>query len=136
MENILGKIIDKATMDIDVNIWDDYWEDGFVPDGENQETYIYIEEYEIFSEDEKILFLSTLKDEIEKLDLGLVLRMDEYDTRKKYPDIDFEANGMSHWSRPELRLEITHKLREELVELLNEKNLMVGNKKFNIYSES
>ena len=136
METILEKIIDKATMNIDVNIWDDYCEDGYIPDGETQETYIYIEEYDIFSEDEKILFLSTLKDEIEKLDLGLKLRMSEYDTRKKYPDLDFEANGMSHWSRPEIRLEISHELRHKLINLLNEKEIMIGNKKFNIYSES
>jgi len=60
MENILSKIIDKATMIIDVNIWDDYYDDDFVPEGETQETYIYIEEYDVFSEDEKVLFLSTL----------------------------------------------------------------------------
>jgi len=134
--NILEKIIDKATMEIDVNIWDDYYDDDFIPEGKNQETYIYIEEYDVFTEDEKVFFLSRLKEEIEKLDLDLVLRMSEYDTKKEYPDVDFEANGMVHWSRPEIRLEISHEKRHELIGLLTKKDLYVGNKKFNIYSES
>lgn len=29
---------------IGINIWDDFWEDGLTPEGEIQETFLYIEE--------------------------------------------------------------------------------------------
>ena len=41
---------------IPVNIWDDYCDDGHVPEGEKQETYAYIESSEIpEAEQEKIM---------------------------------------------------------------------------------
>jgi hypothetical protein len=29
---------------IPINIWDDFYDDGFVPEGKIQETFIYVEE--------------------------------------------------------------------------------------------
>jgi len=31
---------------ISINLWDDYYEDGYIPAGERQETHMYVEAYE------------------------------------------------------------------------------------------
>ncbi len=44
---------------VNINIWDDFYDDGYVPAGKTQQTYVYVEEREYdFSED--------LQDEIMK----------------------------------------------------------------------
>ena len=40
-------------MVIPFNIWDDFFDDGFVPQGKKQETFGYIEEYETLSDEDK-----------------------------------------------------------------------------------
>ena len=32
---------------IDINIWDDFYDDGYVPYGETTESFIYVEDYDI-----------------------------------------------------------------------------------------
>ena len=34
-------------MTIPINIWDDFYDDGYVPQGKTQNTYIYVEEPDI-----------------------------------------------------------------------------------------
>jgi len=41
----------KKIKSIPVNIWDDYYDDGFIPKGEKQKTYIYIEDSNFLQED-------------------------------------------------------------------------------------
>ena len=33
--------------EIVINIWDDFYDDGFIPEGKIQDTHIYVEEYEL-----------------------------------------------------------------------------------------
>ena len=52
---------------IPINIWDDYYDDGHVPEGYTQNTHIYVEDSDIPEEDkEKILkiLLDYIKDNI------------------------------------------------------------------------
>lgn len=68
-----------------INIWDDYYDDGYVPDGEKLETYIYVEDYD-YSLEETKKFLEYLKTEIDSFSLPIQTRMSLYDTKTKYPN--------------------------------------------------
>ena len=100
---------------INFNIWDDYYDDGHVPQGKTQSTYGYIESELDLDEQEKILevILHYLKD----LD-----SLKNVDVRKNGTDIEFEN--------------LTHSKREELLNLLGNSNLMFEDKSISFYSES
>ena len=50
---------------IPINIWDDFYDDGYVPEGEKVETYIYVEDTDIPQEKRKE-YLEVLLDYINK----------------------------------------------------------------------
>lgn len=129
---------EQEDKEIPINIWDDYYEDGYVPEGEVQETYVYVEDYEILVEDtERYLnfLLEFIKSKLKFNEVEMYLEF--YDSRKKYPDINEKDNPNFHYSRWEIVMKnITHKRREELVKLLMEANLEFEGHKFRIYSES
>ena len=118
---------------IPINIWDDYHEDGYVPDGENQNTYAYVEDYDLLSEIAKHA-LERLYNYIvaNKLLPNVQMSLIYYKSKDKYPTLD----DIYQYERWELRFEnLTHKLREELVEKLN-KNKIYDDCLLRIYSES
>ena len=125
--NIVKEIKDSATRVISVNIWDDYYEDGYVPDGETLETFIYVEDTN-FSQNERENFLLYLKEKIDSHKLPIDTKMAIYDTKIEYPNLDFDELQMQHWKRPEIRVYNMEELKLD--------NLEIDNKKFNIYSES
>jgi len=134
--NIVENIKNSATRDININIWDDYYDDGYVPDGEILETFIYVEDYD-FSHDERKKILLYLKDKIDSYNFPIETKMSIYDTKIEYPNLDFDELGMKHWKRHEIRVyNMTHKIRHELIKKLKKENLEIDNKKINIYSES
>lgn len=102
---------------ISINIWDDYYEDGFVPLGETQQTYIYIDELNISLENQKE-YLSQIKKYID-------------DNNLLNNPISLEHKSIGILSRYQLNLILTHKEREVLLKQLIESNL-----DFNFYSES
>jgi len=57
---------------IPFNVWDDYWDDGFVPAGHWQETHGYIEEYDELTEEQKVPIIKLIYDFIMTLDMGNV----------------------------------------------------------------
>jgi hypothetical protein len=125
-----------ATKNININIWDDYYDDGYVPDGERLETFIYVEDTEFSHEDRK-KFLLYLKEKIDSYKLPIETKMAIYDTKIEYPNLNFEELQMQHWKRHEIRIyDMTHKIRHELIKKLRKENLKIDNKNFNIYSES
>lgn len=123
---------------INVNIWDDYYEDGYVPDGEKQETYIYIEDTSI-PHDQRKKYLEYLMHYF-KLQPGLndlKMWMNWYDSKEKYPNLVGEEYESLHFQRWEIRVEdLTHKRRLELLDKLDKTDLTYDDKLFNIYSES
>ena len=123
---------------IPINIWDDYYEDGYVPDGEKQETYAYVEDDKIPHED-RLLYLALVhKYMVENLNLPDVrVNLIFNDTALKYPQLVGTDMEYILFKRHELRIEnLTHERREQLVEELRAANLSYNNKKFKIYSES
>lgn len=118
---------------VPVNIWDDYWEDGHVPEGEKQETYMYIETDDISLDDQKE-YLDWLLNHMQKeFDLeGIKMWVELYESRKKYPNLvgsEYEHMLFDRW---EIRCEgLTHVRRGQLVEELND-----GTIPFIVYSES
>ena len=128
----------KKTDSIPINIWDDYYEDGYVPKDAKQETYIYVEDTDFSKEFEKECLEFLLKYINEHIVLkGVKMWIELYESKKKYPTLvgtDAEKLFFDRW---EIKVEnMTHKQREVLVEILNEAELSLDNKPFNIYSES
>lgn len=125
---------------IHVNIWDDYYDDGYIPEGKKQETYVYVEEYFEITHDDKKEILEFLMSFLNNLDLGtefpgnnLKMWLFFYDSKDKYPTLEEHM----HFKRWELRIEnMTHKMREYLLETYFDVYLPFKNKFLDIYSES
>lgn len=119
---------------IPINIWDDYWDDGYVPVGEIQKTYIYVEDTDIPKDKCKEcleLLLEYIKENFKLV--GVKLFLECYNSMTKYPTLD----EMYQFERWQINIEnLTHKVREKLVEKLKTSNLSVDNTPFDIYSES
>jgi hypothetical protein len=123
---------------INVNIWDDYHDDGYVPEGEKQETYAYVECDLNQNDCEKVLNL--IKVEIEQLyqpSWNLKLSVEFYDSEKVYPNLVGTEHAFCLYKRWQLEIKnLTHKDREILVEELGKKKLSYSNIPIVVYSES
>ena len=119
---------------IGINIWDDYYDDGYVPEGEIQETYIYVEEKISLNHQKNILenILSYIEDNNifpKIVDYEIKL----YDSKEKYPNLSDDT----HYKRYELRLKnFTHELRHKVLKQLKKSKLKYKNKELLFYSES
>lgn len=102
---------------IPINIWDDYWDDGYVPKGEKQETHAYVEDSD-FPIEIKCKVMEILEEHI----LLNFEKQNEFNMIRNDEEIYFKN--------------LTHKTRYELVEFLQQSNLNLFGTKFNIYSES
>jgi hypothetical protein len=123
---------------INVNIWDDYHDDGYVPEGEIQETYAYIES-DVEDEDCKNV-LELVKKSIEQLakpEWSLNLYLNYYDSAKIHPNLVGTEHECFLYKRWQLEMKnITHEAREYLVEFLQKQNLKYQGTLLSIYSES
>ena len=99
---------------IPINIWDDFFDDGFVPIGETQETYAYIED-DTPLETQKLylnMFLQYMKENlnVDKVDMSLVM----YEPRKKYPNLVGTENENLLINRCQIIIKgITHSVLHE-----------------------
>jgi len=125
-------------MTIPINIWDDFYDDGYIPKGENQNTYIYIEESNMpLDKQESILqiLLEHLNTNV-RLD-GVTLRLFLNDTSSKYPQWIGTEHEWMLYKRWEIRIDdLTHKRLNTLVGELNNAHLDYEGVPFRIYSES
>lgn len=123
---------------INVNIWDDYHDDGYVPEGEKQETYAYVECDLNQNDCEKVLNL--IKVEIEQVSQpswNLKLSVEFYDSEKVYPNLVGTEHAFCLYKRWQLEIKnLTHEDREYLVEELGKKKLSYSNIPIVVYSES
>lgn len=123
---------------IPINIWDDFYDDGYVPEGEKLETYIYVEDSDM-SQEKRKQCLETLLDYINKnLNTnGIKLWMELYESRKKYPNLigtEYECTFFDRW---EIKLEgLTHERLHEWMKVLENADIKVDGIPFHIYSES
>ena len=120
---------------IHINLWDDYYDDGHVPEGEKQETHMYVEEAKFPLEKEKkvlYLVLDFVKKNIAKsVEAELKLQI----VHEKYPNLkDSGMNFPDQW-----RIEfvgLTHEMREKLIEKLEKSGLKFEDQPLYFYSES
>lgn len=101
---------------IHFNIWDDYYDDGYVPEGEIQSTYGYVEEYDDFPDEDKEELASLLIERLKTLDLAGV------EVENGGEDVIFKH--------------LTHERREKLIEELNQSEFAYKGKRIHFYSES
>lgn len=98
-----------------INIWDDYWEDGHIPEGEFQGTYAYVEGgKDDDKRDEKVLkeFEAYIVTNFPELLTGVEHEVVFYDSRTKYPTLE----EMFQFTRWQLNFKhLTHEQREALV---------------------
>jgi len=126
------------TKQISINIWDDYYDDGYVPEGEIQETYAYAE-CDISDEQARHalnLLESTIKT-VYNDKPPFEMELYYYESAKKYPHLVGTEHEHFLYNRWQLGFKnMTHTVREELVTILSQKNLSLEQTPFSIYSES
>lgn len=133
---------------ININIWDDFYDDGHVPEGKKQESFMYVEEREVcMSHDKQRECLAVVYKYIyENLNVvgGVKMWLEYYDSRKIYPHINEEDNPVFmkkhpnfHFSRWEIKIEnLTHEMLEDWLEHLDNTNICFEGIPLNIYSQS
>lgn len=125
------------TDSININIWYDYFDDGYVPEGEIQETYAYVESK--LDENDAQNVLHFLKEKIESMTSNNTLKLELvfYDSAIKYPHLIGTEYEFILYKRWQLNMSnLTHELRESIVQTLEQENLHYNNIPLTIYSES
>jgi len=124
---------------IPINIWDDFYDDGYAPEGEKLETYIYVEDTDILQEKTKE-YLEILLEYINKnLNTdGVKLWLELYESRKKYPNLvgnpDAEKMFFDRW---EIKVEgLTHRRLDAWMKVLENVHIESDGVPFYIYSSS
>lgn len=130
----------KGLNRICINIWDDFYEDGYVPEGNIQETYAYVEMSDV-SHDHCKQFLDAIhdymKDFLRIQDDGVDIEMEFQEGAKKYPGLVGTENEIMLFDRWELKFKhLTHSRLHKLVNELGEANFEFEGIPFDIYSES
>lgn len=106
----------KPLKSIPINIWDDYYDDGYVPDGKIQATYAYIEEYDVLTDEDKEPIIQVFYDYLKTLNLE---------------GVELNTDGCLVFFK-----HLTHRRREKLVEELEQSKLQHEGIPFGFYSES
>lgn len=123
-----------------INIWDDFYDDGYVPEGKIQETYIYVEndKDEVSPEKQKECLEILLKYMTDNLKLdGVKMWLFFYVSRDKYPNLVGTEHEWCLFDRWEIRVEnLTHDRLYDLLQELEKSNLSIDGMPFDIYSES
>jgi hypothetical protein len=124
---------------IHVNIWDDYHDDGFVPEGEVQETYAYVEGGDLVDDDKRAVLLQ-LQQTVESIKVpesALVCGVEWYDSALVYPSLVGTEHERHLYKRWQLQLKhLPHSERESLVEVLGRLQLQYNGRTVVVYSES
>lgn len=103
-------------MKIPINIWDDFWDDGYSPEGEIVKTHAYVENYSM-DEELKERAMECFYNFLKQLDFMQVV-----DMRLSGDRIYFEN--------------ISHKILDHLMTYLDVYELCVDEHVLSIYSES
>lgn len=123
---------------IGINIWDDYFEDGYVPEGEIQKTYAYVEAD--LPDEACRAILSNLMLEIARLvnkDNSLKCELEFYDSAKVHPSLVGTEHQWCLYKRWQLKLDnLPHVMREKLVMDLEAWSYLHDSRPVCVYSES
>jgi hypothetical protein len=130
---------------IDINIWDDYYDDGYVPDGEKQDTFIYVEKSDEDGIDidmeRQILdaFLNKILDIHKNTQIlsGVSFELKLRDSKNEYPNLVGTEHERFLIVRWEIRVEnMTHAQRELLLTEIKKGKMFFTYRELNVYSES
>ena len=123
---------------IPINIWNDFYDDGFVPEGEKLETYIYVEDNEIPLAERKCYLEILLKYINKNLNTkNIKTWISLFEGKKGYPNLVGTEHEDMLFDRWEIRLEgLTHERLHEWMVVLKNVDLKSNNIPFLIYSES
>lgn len=124
---------------IHVNVWDDYHDDGFVPEGEVQDTYAYVEGSGLSDDDSRSLLLQLQQtvESIKTRDSVLVCCVAWHDSAAIYPNLvgtEYERHLYKRWQLEMKHL--PHREREQIVEMLNRGQFQYNGTPVVVYSES
>jgi hypothetical protein len=129
----------KQLETIPINIWDDFYDDGYVPEGKKLETFIYVEDNKLSHEIRKQCLELLLNYINKNLNTECIkLWMEFYESKKKYPNLigNPEAEKM-FFERWEIKVEnLTHKRLDEWIDQLSRTNLSIDGIPIEVYSES
>jgi hypothetical protein len=125
---------------IDINIWDDYFEDNHIPKNEIQKTFACVEN-ERYRNNHILCkaILNKIKNIIESelVNVDFDMKLYFFDSTNKYPSLVGTEHEPYLYKRYELGFEnLSHKRRLKLLEELNQLNICLNEIKINIYSES
>ncbi len=101
---------------IPFNIWDDFWDDECVPQGEIQETHGYVEEYDVLDDTQKAAVANLIYRRLQVMNLpGVEMSLLDDEITFKH---------------------LTHVRLERLIEELNAAELSYEGVSIRVYSES
>ena len=127
----------SSVKEININIWDDFYEDGFVPEGEQSKTYIYVEVSSIPDAMQFKILVELMRyiEENKLLPEEVKMEMNFYDSMTLYPNLILEHKYLLY-KRWQINLtNITHKVLEKMLKKLSKFKEYKG-VKVSIYSES
>jgi hypothetical protein len=134
-ENYLRGLHQQKDKIIHINLWDDYYEDGYIPEGEKQETHMYVEESKFpLIDEKKVLYkvLDFIKKNIPK-SVEAKLKLQIFSER--YPNLKDSGMNLPDQWRIEF-IGLTHALREKLLDSLKKSGLKYEDQLLYFYSES
>lgn len=127
-----------------INIWDDYYDDGFIPKGKKQKTYMYVYSDINYKGLKLVLDYNCLNFVLDYMNntlnlKGIKMYLFFYDSLKEHPSLkgtEYEKYSFKRW---QINIEnLTHKRREKLVNELNKAKikLIFSNISLKFISES
>lgn len=128
-----------STEAIHVNIWDDYHDDGFVPEGKIQETYAYVEGGDLTADDSHAVLLQLQKtvEFLKATGSVLVCCVEWYDSALVYPNLVGTEHERHLFKRWQLQMKhLPHSELEDIVERLGRLQLVYNGRPVVVYSES
>jgi hypothetical protein len=123
---------------ISINIWDDYYSDGYVPEGAVQETYAYVECALSDADSREVLeLLRVALDSVRAAGSAFESCIKWHDSAELYPSLVGTESERHLYKRWQLELRgLPHKEREQLVERLAQLDLRYKGTPLDICSES
>ncbi len=123
---------------IPINIWDDFYDDENIPEGEIQSTYIYVEDSDLSHQERYDALQVLLRHLAYNVDLdGVRMWMHFHDSKLEYPQLVGTEHEWCLYQRWEIKVEnLTHERLHKLEEELQNANLESNGVPLVIYSES
>ena len=124
---------------LNINFWDDFYDDDHIPEGKIQETHAYVEGGDAPDQTEKevLEFIMEFIKEHCKLDAKTEMELVFHDSKLKYPHMIGTEHEWCLYQRWQINFKhLTHESLFKIMEKFENTVLCFGGYKLNIYSES